>query len=205
MCRVQAEAQGEPEASSRNQSETSGKPTVIRAGTPAGREETTVGRQKYTKTSENPDAIDGISGSAAVDRAAVLRETSNASGNTVTIGHIAAERRHGTGESARRSTDISDDTYMMAFRRRSMDADQGTIGRIAHDISGKTEALPRKTSPTNDQYRAAGPRTRNASGEYDMMTEKCADASGNTDTIAADTPDDANLRPLALPCQAHAQ
>jgi hypothetical protein len=79
-----------------------------------------------------------------------------------------------------------------------MGADPGTIGRIARDISGKAEASPQRTPSIGRRMPRADPRTRNGSGNPDMMASAFVDTSGNTDTTAADTTDDVGLHAHVL-------
>ena len=78
MFRISADVQGEPEGFSAEQPATSAEPIAIQPGTAGAGEETTVARQEHADTSADPDTTDDVSGSAAIDRAAVVREKADA-------------------------------------------------------------------------------------------------------------------------------
>src|SRR4051794_5726926 len=109
MSRSAPDVQGKPEGSASKPTATSGEPTGTREETTLAREETIVARQEHAITSEDPDTMDNVSGTAAVDPARIPRDMGNASGNPDPSVRIAARTCHRTGDRARITANISDD------------------------------------------------------------------------------------------------
>jgi len=110
--------------------------------------------------------MDDGSASAAIDRAADAQETADTSGTPDTTNRVAARIGNDTRAGAHLTANISDIPDTIDPVSTPVGADHGAVERVARDISGKTDATPRRTPFDLTSNTARRPENTECFGRY---------------------------------------